>query len=70
MPSDSLADRQVRLSMFVEDIGKRLRPACAHLAPDDFDRLVRDIAEMQLRFQDRDHEGFEARFELARRRLP
>lgn len=50
-------DPETRLNELIADITVRLRNACAHIPDDEFRQLVRDIAEMRLRFEVRDHES-------------
>lgn len=46
--------RQEVLVQYIADIASRLRPACAHLTEEEFDRLVTDIAHMKVKFDEID----------------
>ena len=46
--------RQAELERLVADIAARLRKSCAHLSDDEFSKLVLDIAERRMRFDDLD----------------
>ena len=39
-----------RLARLRDDLGARLGPTCAHLAPDVFENLLRDICATKLRW--------------------
>ena len=55
-PRIELADSQFHASRRLairEDIAKRLRHACAHLTPEEFQHLVDQMAETQLRSERR-----------------
>lgn len=46
--------RQAERKRLVADIAARLRKACAHLTDDEFSKLVLEIAERRMRFDDMD----------------
>jgi hypothetical protein len=50
-------DPATRLNELVADISVRLRNACAHIPEAEFQQLVRDIAELRLRFEVREHDS-------------
>ena len=50
-PRESSITRLAPPSLQVE-IAERLRPVCAHLAPDDFDALVAKIADFKHRWSE------------------
>jgi hypothetical protein len=55
-PRIELADSQFHTSRRLairDDIAKRLRNACSHLAPEEFKELVDQMAETQLRSERR-----------------
>jgi hypothetical protein len=54
-PSDLTSWRARRLTQLSADIGARLSRVCGHLPDDEFTKLVRDIADMSLRFEQRDN---------------
>ena len=49
-------DPDAALAPLLADVAVRLRPACAHFAPGEFDRLVLDIARTKRRWADQDRE--------------
>ena len=53
-PSDLESWRTVRLSQLSADIGARLSRVCADLPDHEFTKLVRDIADVSLRFEERE----------------
>jgi len=46
--------REAELQRLVAEIGARLRKPCAHLSPDEFAKLVLDIAHKRMRFDGMD----------------
>ena len=47
--------RDARIALLKADISNRLRRVCTHLTAEQFDELVRDIAEVTLRYEGRLH---------------
>lgn len=42
--------RQERLNLAKQEIAERLRHVCTGMAPEEFDRLVSDMAEVQIKY--------------------
>ena len=59
-PADSvraLDARATRVEQLTADIAGRLRRVCAHLSEDQFATLVREIADVKLRYEEREAHG-------------
>jgi hypothetical protein len=46
--------RARRLQQLTEDIGSRLRRVCSHLSAEQFAALIADIADVTLKFEERE----------------
>jgi hypothetical protein len=64
VPPDAPADsrraaeaRATRVEQITADIATRLRRVCAHLSEDQFAALVREIADVKLRYEEREAHG-------------
>jgi hypothetical protein len=47
-----MADSKAALARLESDIANRLRNVCSHMPEDDFNALVRDIAQFKLKHAD------------------
>lgn len=50
-PPTRAPSRTARLTTLEADIARRLRPLCPAMPPGEFDALVREMAERQLKFE-------------------
>ena len=64
VPPDATADtrraaeaRATRVEQITADIASRLRRVCAHLSEDQFAALVGEIADVKLRYEEREAHG-------------
>lgn len=55
-PAAPSPEPDAALAPLLADVAVRLRPACAHLAASEFDRLVLGIARTKRRWADQDRE--------------
>jgi hypothetical protein len=46
-----MEDSQAALALLERDIANRLRAVCSHMPEDDFNAMVRDIAEFKLKHE-------------------
>jgi hypothetical protein len=59
-PADTrraLEARATRVEQLTADIATRLRRVCAHLPEDEFAALIREIADVKLRYEEREAHG-------------
>jgi hypothetical protein len=50
-------ESQFRLEALIASMGTRLRPVCANWPDDEFDRMIRELAEITLKYEGRANGG-------------
>jgi hypothetical protein len=65
MDANTTSEALALLAALQDDIANRLRPVCAWMTADDFDRLVREIAAVKIKYGVESQGSASLRVELA-----
>ena len=51
-PDDGLDARESKRHALIKSISKRLRPVCSRMPPTEFDAMVRNMVDIELKYAD------------------